>query len=48
MCKAEETQTLLRDNSNERHGYDQMNQQNTHKIIFETILFALESHAIKM
>lgn len=35
LCgNAEKTQTLLRDNSNEWHGYDQMNRQNTHKNSF--------------
>lgn len=50
LCSnAEETQTLLTDKSNELHGYDPMNPQNTHKtrIIFE-ILFGLESHEVKM
>lgn len=33
-CNAEESQTLLRDNSNEWHEYDQMNQQNTRTKLF--------------
>lgn len=49
LCgNAEKTQTLLRNNRNEWHEHDQMNQQNTQKISSETILFGLESHVIKM